>query len=98
MIRPIRVDHTIFLQVTIKTHSFIYILFSYSLYSTSNSRLFMHYVYTFHTKYALILPYVSHSTYIQGEHISGGVSSLTFRTPSGNLLPVERMRIVVVVM
>jgi hypothetical protein len=35
----------------------------------------------------------SHSTYIQGEHTTGGSTVLTFGTANGNVLPVERMRI-----
>ena len=35
----------------------------------------------------------SHSSYIQSEHISSGNTQLTFGTASGNVLPVERMRI-----
>jgi hypothetical protein len=35
----------------------------------------------------------SHSSYIQGEHISSGNSALSFGTAGGNVLPSERMRI-----
>jgi hypothetical protein len=34
-----------------------------------------------------------HSSYIQSEHTSSGNTQLTFGTASGNVLPVERMRI-----